>query len=230
MEIDLRGRDAGVAHERLQGINVQPGLQHPCGERVPQGMPDHPVARIGDTIVKAELVHDAMHCTRQAERRAHHARLDQEKDNPKGYAAGVRAAWRAPRGKDAPHGGCVFFPPFVDRALSFAPVSTRMAPVSGSQLSQRKLRSSPGAQSRIQGEQNHVVDLHGLPTPPPVTKQLRDLCIAQDAESAAVHFGEHDSAIAAAQNRRIRAAEQHDAWSAWGWRLQCVIVDLPERF
>ena len=88
----------------------------------------------------------------------------------------------------------------------------------------------PGAQSRIQGEQNHVVDLHGLPTSPPVTKQLRDLCIAQDAESAAVHFGEHDSAIAAAQNRRIRAAEQHDAWSAWGWRLQCVIVDLPNGF
>ena len=53
VQVAFRYRDAGMAEQFLEGIDVDPGLQHPGGEGVPQGMPDHPVARVRHAAVQA---------------------------------------------------------------------------------------------------------------------------------------------------------------------------------
>lgn len=62
--------------------------------------------------------------------------------------------------------------------------------------------------------------------PPTKGQQLCDLRVAQDTQSTAICLGQDDGAVAAAQDSRIRAAEQHGAWRSGSRRLQGKIEDL----
>ena len=225
VEIDFRGRDAGMTHERLQGINVQPGLQHPCGERVPQGMPDHPVARIGDTIIEAELVHDAPHGPVEAIGITPSAVRPGKKktclEPSQTFAQHVEAfGIETPRSKDAR------FPSLRGAQTVFGPYQYADRPAVGIAAFASQVDQLSGPQARVQREKHHVMQFAIFLAPPTKGQQLCDLRVAQDTQSAAVCLGQDDGAVAAAQDSRIRAAEQHGAWRSGSRRLQGKIEDL----
>lgn len=227
VQVAFRYRDAGMAEQFLEGIDVDPGLQHPGGEGMPQGMPDHPVARVRHAAVQAQRLGYTVHGPAQGGAVAHAAVPSGEQVG--GIAPGMAAEHVAGLGKEVSGmddaRAAAFGQPEIGtrQDAERAPLSVHILPAQADQF--------PGPDARVQREQHHVAQLRRerlvLPL---VGEELRYLGVRQDAQPAGVAHGDAHAAPPAAQDGGILPGVQHPLGHVRVGRLQGVIVDLTDGF